>query len=107
MSSDTDDNANYNLTRNKPHTPMRNYTPRDGHSDRDFNPEFYRPNTSRSPPFRDQKDKRKSKNIRVMTESEIEEEYMQEHVRTEMIRRQTDPYHTNFTRENALYKGKK
>ena len=103
MSSDTDDNANYNLTRNKPHTPMRNYTPRDGHSDRDFNPEFYRPNTSRSPPFRDQKDKRKPKNRRVMTESEIEEEYMQEHVRTEMIRRQTDPLYKSFP-ENAFHK---
>ena len=73
MSSDPEDNVTYNKPQYKPPTPMRNYTPR-GYSDRNFNPEYHRPNMSRSPPFVEQHDGRQSKNRRMMTESEIEEE---------------------------------
>ena len=97
MSSDTEDYFP-NKPQFKPPTPMRNYTPRSDYSDRNFKPEYQRPNMSHSPPFKEpheRYDERKSKNRRMMTQSEIEEEeWVHEMMRQDMADRQ------NFTREN-------
>ena len=100
INSDDEDNFPQNQ-KCHPRTPMRNYTPRHDYSDRTFNFDHSRPNTSRSlpytetdrrhynhsdrnfkpyssnmsrsPPYTEQ-DKSNSKNRKVMTESENEEE---------------------------------
>ena len=106
MSSDPEDNVTNNQTYYKPCTPMRNYTPRGGYSrnfnpdfhrpNANFNPEFHRPNTSRSAPFEEQNHGRQSKNRRVMTESEIEEEEFIKWGMKEQMKSLPHPYNNNY-----------